>query len=312
MSRIAVSQICKSIVGFNGAQSSVIDTLTLITTKYLQSLAKTALSFSNSANRSEPNLFDIVNGLNELTLSKQGFFNGSLTRRSDHDDCLLMSSAGVVNEIIDFVRSTNEIPFVKPFPRQRKDYVFRVLDRNVSSDRCRDRDRDKLYMHIPKWLPSFPEQIGNGESSEGARIGREKLWEESDNVVMSGNGGCVADSVDDSDNVVMMSKAGRLESSVSACVADRGNCGDLPMERAKVRFKIGGGRRQGGNKGSVNVRNGMCRGGKRVCWNSNGDKENDSKIKENQEKLGGGGDGRTNDSKRVILLTYKRRKKMTS
>ncbi|KAL6201644.1 hypothetical protein ACLB2K_025356 [Fragaria x ananassa] len=100
------------------------------------------------------------------------------------------------------------------------------------------RNRESNCVHVPRWLPGFPEV---GEAIVVKRRNGEELWE---NVVVengngeSGNGG-----------------NGNRELGVKS-------------KRGRVRFKIGGVEEKGCV--GVKMRNGVCRGGKRVCWNGNG------------------------------------------
>ncbi|XP_039070768.1 transcription initiation factor TFIID subunit 8-like [Hibiscus syriacus] len=59
ITRVAVAQICNS-VGFRRSQVTALRTLTLVATKYLETLARSAASFSNAANRGKSNLLDIT------------------------------------------------------------------------------------------------------------------------------------------------------------------------------------------------------------------------------------------------------------
>ncbi|TXG64405.1 hypothetical protein EZV62_011399 [Acer yangbiense] len=81
-----VSQICRSVVGFKA-----FETLTLITTKYLEQVAKLASLCSHESNRTQSNLFDLINAFHDLSSPIQGFVGASTLHRDDGDDdsCLL-------------------------------------------------------------------------------------------------------------------------------------------------------------------------------------------------------------------------------
>ena len=112
ITKVAVSQICKS-VGFRRGKVSALETLTLVATKYLEALAKSAVSFSNAASRTQSNLLDLTNALHDLSL--QGGFTGASTLYDNN--CLLKSS--VLEDLSGFVSSTDEIPFAKPIERAK-------------------------------------------------------------------------------------------------------------------------------------------------------------------------------------------------
>ncbi|GAV64357.1 Bromo_TP domain-containing protein/TAF8_C domain-containing protein, partial [Cephalotus follicularis] len=221
LTKIAVSQICKS-VGFKSTHVSAIETLTLVATKYLETLAKTAATFSNASNRTQSNLYDVTNALHHLSFA-QGFPGASTLDKANN--YLLGSS--VLKGLSSFVKFTDEIPFAKPIPRNRKDLT-------ASRDLVPHKELGSRGSHIPKWLPEFPDM---STYKPGRRDSERMLWEEADLVV---------------------ERDGDVEENKEC-----DGSGDLPMERGRVRFSIGGVI----GKGGVKVRNGLCRGGKRVCWN---------------------------------------------
>ncbi|KAF9665054.1 hypothetical protein SADUNF_Sadunf16G0082100 [Salix dunnii] len=125
VSRMAVAQICEG-VGFDGFKKSALDSLNDITIQYLGDLGKTASFYSNFSGVS------------------QGFLCASSS-----DNCLV--NFGTIKELIDFVGSNDEIPFVHPVPR------FSVI---------RDRKFIPIFekisevppgKHIPAWLPALPD-----------------------------------------------------------------------------------------------------------------------------------------------------------
>ncbi|KAE8669766.1 VAMP1 [Hibiscus syriacus] len=159
ITRVAVAQICKS-VGFRRSQVTTLNTLTLVATKYLETLARSAASFSNAANRGQSNLLDITNALHDASL--QLGFNGAATLYGD--DCLLKSA--VLEDLCTFVNSTDEIPFAKPIERPKE----RETGDSESSPENLQRGG-----HVPEWLPGFPD-VGNLEQCD-KRVCREILWE---------------------------------------------------------------------------------------------------------------------------------------
>ncbi|KAJ4916972.1 Bromodomain transcription factor [Raphanus sativus] len=207
LTKVAVSQICLSVGYTSTDTSSTLNTLTLITTKFLQSIAELAASFSNSANRTEANLFDIVNGLQDAALATSDCFPGGSTLHSTESHCLIRSA--VLRNLSDFVASAFEIPFAKPLPRLE-------ISGSYGGDSTRAaRSRDEMKS-IPAWLPPFPED----SSLYRERYAEERsghLWEKSDSVI--GHGTFVEET-----------------SGFESCRGRSG--GRLPMRRASVRFKV--------------------------------------------------------------------------
>ncbi|KAF6165034.1 hypothetical protein GIB67_000618 [Kingdonia uniflora] len=144
IAKIAVAQICES-SGFQSCQQSAIETLTDIAIRYLCDLGKTAHFYANTAGRTDCNVFDIVQGLEDLC-SSQGFSGAS-----DVNRCLVDS--GVVKEIIDFVESVEETPFAQPVPRfpvirnRKPTPSFLQIGETPPGD----------GKHILPWLPAFPD-----------------------------------------------------------------------------------------------------------------------------------------------------------
>ncbi|CAK7336963.1 unnamed protein product [Dovyalis caffra] len=209
ITRTAVSQICQS-VGFKSIQLSALETLTHVATLYLQTLGKTAVSYSNASNRTQSNIFDIINSLHDMS-SVQGFPGGSTLHRSSGMSLL---RSGVLKDIKSFVAFSDEIPFAKPIPRGnsislRRNSIPLELD-----------ELDSTGLHIPRWLPRFPDESSYktcGDSWEKRRTGDLVLWERSD-LVSAGNG-----------NEFQENEKG----------SDGGGGGDLAVERGRLRFKIG-------------------------------------------------------------------------
>ncbi|KAG5230473.1 transcription initiation factor TFIID [Salix suchowensis] len=210
ITKTAVSQICQS-VGFKFTQHSALETLTHITTLYLQTLARTAVSYSNASNRTQSNIFDIINSLHDMS-SVQGFTGGS-TLHCNSGIGLLRS--GVLKDIKSFVEFSDEIPFAKPIPRGnpislRRNSIPLEID-----------ELDSRGLHIPRWLSRFPDESSYkncGVRWEKRREGGLALWENSDLV----SGGDKFQGISRENDEI-----------------SDGDGGDLAVERGKVKFKIG-------------------------------------------------------------------------
>ncbi|XVF87077.1 hypothetical protein PTKIN_Ptkin18bG0091300 [Pterospermum kingtungense] len=167
ITKVAVSQICKS-VGFRHSKVSALDTLTLVATKYLEALGKSAVWFSNAASRTQSNLLDLTNALHDLSL--QGGFQGASTLYHD-ENCLLKSS--VLGGLSGFVSNTDEIPFAKPIQREK--------ERGIEEVKAGSGDYLQRGGHVPEWLPGFPDVVCKEKCNE--RVNREELWESSSSVL---------------------------------------------------------------------------------------------------------------------------------
>lgn len=154
--KVAVSQICQS-VGYKSVQQSAIDTLSSITAKYIEQVAKLAAWNSQQSNRTESNIFDLINALH-------GMQNSGIQQNS----CLLSSS--VLEEISEFVKRVKEIPFAKPIPRNWT--ATSTLSSSPEIANLRG-------LHIPEWLPPFPNPSTYKESKEMIPFRRctSHLWE---------------------------------------------------------------------------------------------------------------------------------------
>ncbi|OMO70433.1 hypothetical protein CCACVL1_18922 [Corchorus capsularis] len=172
ITKVAVSQICKS-VGFRRSQVSALETLTLVATKYLEALGKSAASFANAAGgRTQSNLFDLTNALHDLSF-QTGFLGASTLY--DSSCCLLKSS--LLEDLSGFVSSTVEIPFAKPIERSSEGYREEVKASSSSSPGELQRG-----CHVPEWLPGFPD-LGSNEECNKKRVNGEELWENSSSVL---------------------------------------------------------------------------------------------------------------------------------
>ncbi|CAK9185999.1 unnamed protein product [Ilex paraguariensis] len=142
IARIAVAQVCES-AGFQSFQQSAFDIFSDVAVRYIREIGKTANYCANLAGRTECNLFDIIQGLEDLG-SVQGFSGASET------NCCLKHS-GILKEIAQFVGKAEEIPFAYSIPRfpvareQKSNSGFEQVGEMPPSD------------DIPVWLPAFPD-----------------------------------------------------------------------------------------------------------------------------------------------------------
>ncbi|EEF32236.1 transcription initiation factor TFIID subunit 8 [Ricinus communis] len=230
ITKISVSQICQS-VGFKSTQLSALETLTHIATLYLKNLAKASASYSSASNRTQSNVFDIINALHDLS-SIQGFTGASTLHYTSN----ILSSSRVVKDLSVFVNSIVEIPFAKPIPRVNPVPPRRSLGLESTS-----------MQHIPKWLPRFPDEKACKKWERDTKRLREDLglWE--NNCGGIGNG-------------ILLENMKEEEKKKKSH-----DDGDLVMERGRVRFKIGEVEKGGIVDIRVYKRNWASKGGKRVC-----------------------------------------------
>ncbi|XP_058096451.1 transcription initiation factor TFIID subunit 8 [Magnolia sinica] len=142
VTRIAVAQVCE-VAGFQSFQQSALDALSDIAVRYLRDLGKTARFYANSSGRTECNVFDVIQGLEDLCLL-QGFSGAS-----DVNRCL--AGSGTVREIMQYVSLSEEIPFVRPLPR------FPVIKARKPTPSFAQVGEVPPGKHIPDWLPAFPD-----------------------------------------------------------------------------------------------------------------------------------------------------------
>lgn len=142
IAKIAVAQMCET-AGFQGFQQSALGTLSDIMIRYIRELGKAAHTYANSSGRTECNVFDIIQGLEEMG-SLQGFSGAS-----DSDHCL--AGSGTVREIIRYVSETEEIPFVYSIPH------FPVIRERKQTPSFLQIGEEPPGEHIPDWLPAFPD-----------------------------------------------------------------------------------------------------------------------------------------------------------
>ncbi|KAI3787606.1 hypothetical protein L1987_42195 [Smallanthus sonchifolius] len=210
--RIAVAQICNS-VGYTGAQTSALKTLTAVAVRYLQSLAKSAANSASSTGRTKCNLLDIIRALEDLH-SDVGFHGNSDRKRRLY----ILSDSSILIDTMKFVYLTPEIPFAKPLPRHSQ-----TLPPNPASFS----DESGKWNHVPRWLPVFPKTSDVAEETViPAPIEDETAWEKTES---------------------------------------NRKISKLPEKRKKVSFTIGGGGRNVIKMQSeVDLRDGICKGGKRI------------------------------------------------
>ncbi|XP_052173068.1 transcription initiation factor TFIID subunit 8 [Diospyros lotus] len=142
VSRIAVAQVCES-VGFESFNESALEALTDIAVRYLRDLGKTASFYANLAGRTECNVFDVVQGLEDLG-SSSGFAGASEIR-----NCI--TGSGMVKELVEYVENAEEIPFAQPVPH------FPVMRTRTMIPSFFQMGETPPFKHIPPWLPAFPD-----------------------------------------------------------------------------------------------------------------------------------------------------------
>ncbi|CAB4276700.1 unnamed protein product [Prunus armeniaca] len=247
IARIAASQISQS-VGFKATKPSAVETLAHIAIKYIEAIASASASYAAMANRTNTNVFDFTNALHDLQ-SVQGFKGASFLHKNGF--CVLGSS--VLTDLAKFVSWNEETPFARPIPRAEKLDTEKRIPFPVETDSGRD-------LHVPRWLPAFPDV----KKTVTKRRNGEELWEN----MVAGNGGGGVMNESESERV---SESGNWNGNGGN---EKGFCLELGEEKkmGRVRFRIGLGveEEEKGVAGlGLNLRSGVCRGGKRVCWNNN-------------------------------------------
>ncbi|CAL9778462.1 unnamed protein product [Musa acuminata subsp. burmannicoides] len=141
VAKIAVGQICES-VGFHGSNRTAINAMADIMVRYICDLGKSANFYANLAGRTSCNVFDIIQGLEDLSSSRG--FSGA----SDVHHCLVGS--GVVREITQFV-TTEEVPFAQPISG------YPVCTTPKPTPSFAQVGETSSGKHIPDWVPSLPD-----------------------------------------------------------------------------------------------------------------------------------------------------------
>ncbi|XVF58442.1 hypothetical protein PTKIN_Ptkin07bG0067200 [Pterospermum kingtungense] len=140
LAKVAVAQLCES-VGFHSFQLSALETLSDIIVRYIYSIGKTANFHAYLAGRVEVNLFDVIQGLEELG-SGLGFAGSS-----DVDHCI--ANSGINRDIVLFVGDADNIPLacdVSQFP---------VIKEWKEMGSFKEKGEEPPGEHIPNWLPAF-------------------------------------------------------------------------------------------------------------------------------------------------------------
>lgn len=143
ISRVAMAQICEGI-GFEGFNESALDSLADIAIRYICELGKTSKFYANLAGRTGCNVFDIVQGLEDLG-TPQGFTGAS----EAHADCLV--SLGAIKEIKEYVETADDVPFAQPVPQ------FPVIRERRMIPSFLQMGETPASKHVPPWLPAFPD-----------------------------------------------------------------------------------------------------------------------------------------------------------
>ncbi|XWS41003.1 hypothetical protein CRYUN_Cryun17cG0043800 [Craigia yunnanensis] len=181
IAKVAVAQVCESI-GFQSFQHSALETLSDIIVRYIYSLGKTANFNANLAGRVEANVFDVIQGLEELGSGL------SFAGASDVDRCVVNS--GIVRDIVHFIGDADNIPFTyDDVPR------FPVVKEWKEMGSFWEKGEEPPGEHIPSWLPALPDpetyaaqlsegnemmSVLNREKTELARV--EKMGQSSLNL----------------------------------------------------------------------------------------------------------------------------------
>ncbi|CAL5325918.1 unnamed protein product [Camellia sinensis] len=140
--KISVVQVCKS-VGFQSFQQSALNTLSDVAVRYIRELGKNASFYKNLAGRTESNVFDIVQELEDLG-SSHVFLGASDINGS-------VSGSGIVQEIAQYICEAKKILFVYLIPG------FLVIKDRTPTLSFAQVGESHPSEHIPVWLPAFPD-----------------------------------------------------------------------------------------------------------------------------------------------------------
>ncbi|XP_030452186.1 transcription initiation factor TFIID subunit 8-like [Syzygium oleosum] len=142
IAKIAVAQVCET-EGFQAFQQSALETFSDVAVRYIHDVGKTVLLYANLAGRTEISVFDVIQGLEDLSL---GFgFVGA----SDIDHCLVQS--GVVRELLQYVGDSDELPFAYALPQ------LPIIRDRKQTPSFLQAGVEPPHEHIPSWLPPFPD-----------------------------------------------------------------------------------------------------------------------------------------------------------
>lgn len=167
IAKMAVAQVCES-SGFQGFQQSALDTLSDIAVRYINQIGKIAVSNANFSGRTECNVFDVLQGLEDLGMS-QGFSGAS---EIDHG----VAGSGIVREISEYVEFSERVPFAYSIPSFPVSKEMKLKESFLKSGGSPPDE------HIPAWLPVFPDPetygslpveskgVGDGEMDKSRHI----------------------------------------------------------------------------------------------------------------------------------------------
>ncbi|KAJ0940843.1 putative transcription factor Hap3/NF-YB family [Helianthus annuus] len=142
ISKVAVGQICERL-GFYSANDSALEALADIIIRYVKDLGKTAKFYANVANRTECNVFDVIQGLEDLG-SSVGYPGGS-------EGCSSVLASGVMKEVMEYVEGVEEVPFAQPVAR------FPIVRSRRLTPSFVQMGETPEFKHVPDWLPAFPD-----------------------------------------------------------------------------------------------------------------------------------------------------------
>jgi len=144
VARAAVAQALEA-AGFDCAHRSAVDAVVDVLLRYITHLGRSAAFNANLAGRALANELDVIQALEEVGSNTDGFAGASATGH-----CLVGS--GVVRDLMAFVDTKDEVPFVRPLPRFP---VPRVQPQPSTSFAAAGRETG--MKHVPEWLPVFPD-----------------------------------------------------------------------------------------------------------------------------------------------------------
>lgn len=142
IAKIAVAQICER-VGFESVNDSALESLADIAIRYVKDLGKAGKFYANLANRTECNVFDVIQSLEDSS-SSIGFPGGS-------EVCTNLVKSSSMKEIMEYVEAIEDLPFAQPvssFPI--------VRDRRLTPSFLQMGETPE-FKHVPDWLPAFPD-----------------------------------------------------------------------------------------------------------------------------------------------------------
>lgn len=142
VAKVAVAKICET-HGFHSTQRSANYAFSDFGVRYICKLGKTAKIYANLAGRTCCNVFDILQGLEDLC-SLRGYLGASDSHR-----CIL--SSGIIRQIIQFVNSEVDASFQPPIVK------FPISPIPKSTPSFAQVGEVPIGKHIPDWLPRFPD-----------------------------------------------------------------------------------------------------------------------------------------------------------